>query len=140
MCAGGPVDTLSQRKHALLLEEVQKINKDNTEKSGLKVQEATVSSGEPPQTSSTPADAPEGNVGKGLGEERPEEDGEKEEKEEKEEEDGQTAAKETEGKSDEDKPEVGQSGMNKADEEEACSSPATSPAVQDSLKDAVPVR
>ena len=116
----------------MLLEEVQKINEENTEKSGLKEQEATDSSGEPPQTSSTPADVPEGH--KGLGEDRSEEDGKKEEEE------GQTASKETEGKSDEDKPEDGQSGINKAEEEEACSSPTTSPAVQVSLKDAVPAR
>ncbi|XP_030218888.1 myosin light chain kinase 2, skeletal/cardiac muscle isoform X1 [Gadus morhua] len=121
-------DTLSQRKHALLLEEVQKINEENTEKSGLKGTEATDSSGEPPQASSTPVDVPADR--KGLGEDRSEEDSEKEKEEE---EDGETASKEPEGKSDEDKPEEGHS-MDKVDEEEA----TTSPSVQDLLKDAVP--
>ncbi|CAL8316274.1 unnamed protein product [Gadus morhua 'NCC'] len=123
-------DTLSQRKHALLLEEVQKINEENTEKSGLKGTEATDSSGEPPQASSTPVDVPADR--KGLGEDRSEEDSEKEKEEE---EDGETASKEPEGKSDEDKPEEGHS-MDKVDEEEA----TTSPSVQDLLKDAVPAR
>ena len=130
ICVGGPIDTLSQRKHALLLEEVQKINEENTEKSGLKGTEATDSSGEPPQASSTPVDVPADR--KGLGEDRSEEDSEKEKEEE---EDGETASKEPEGKSDEDKPEEGHS-MDKVDEEEA----TTSPSVQDLLKDAVPAR
>ncbi|CAL8280215.1 unnamed protein product [Lota lota] len=126
-------DTLSQRRQASLLEEVQKINEENTEKSGLKEQEATDSSGEPPQVSSILVDIPEGR--KGLEEDESEEDGKEEE-----EEDGQTASKETEGKSDEDKREEGQLGIKEADEEEACPSQTKSPAVQDSLKDAIPVR
>ena len=109
---------------------MQKINEENTEKSGLKGTEATDSSGEPPQASSTPVDVPADR--KGLGEDRSEEDSEKEKEEE---EDGETASKEPEGKSDEDKPEEGHS-MDKVDEEEA----TTSPSVQDLLKDAVPAR
>ncbi|CAL8344876.1 unnamed protein product [Merluccius merluccius] len=107
-------DALSLRKQVLLLEEVQKINEENTEKSGPQEQGAS---------------GPEGR--KGLEEDVSKKDGKKEE-----EGDGQTAAKEC--KSDEDKQEEGQSGLTKGVKEEASPLQMESCAIQDSPKDVIP--
>lgn len=118
-----PIDTV------LFLEEVQKINEENTEKSGPQEQEA-VSSGESQQGSSSPASSRGLDEGEGgLSKEN--------DKEDEEEQNGPMAAKDTqECKSDEDKQEEGRLEIPKADKEEHSASQTETP----TLKDAIPAR